>query len=225
MDCRERAALALFACRVTTVIIASVCATRYAIANVDEKRTRTLLTHLVNCLQGRGMSPTYPKEEMKMIMTLHTGITGYRLARGEVQPVLDSLTARLGFDIRNVVLRDVAHVDGAPNLVVAADVVAGDRANDYPMVIAHSGPLSDAGDICDALAHIEAGRTSEPMCPKALKRIDDFKRLASVTSLKPALNMVWAIKVPEQRIYWLIAAVRAPNPNVMAFTLDVSTPR
>lgn len=161
-----------------------------------------------------------------MIMTLHTGITGYRLALGEVQPVLNFLNARLGFDIRNVVLRDVAAIDGAPNLVVTADVTSdlGDDS-DYPMVIAHSGPLSDAGDICDALAHIEAGRTSEPMCPKALKRINDFKRLAGATSLKPTLNMVWAIKVPEQRIYWLIAAVRAPNPNVMAFTLEVSTPR
>lgn len=161
-----------------------------------------------------------------MIMTLHTGITGYRLAMGEVQPVLNFLNARLGFDIRNVVLRDVEPVDGAPNLVVTADVTSdlGDDS-DYPMVIAHSGPLAHAGDICDALAHLDAGRTSEPMCPRALKRIDDFKRLASVTSTKPALNMVWAIKVPDQHLYWLIAAVRAPNPNVMAFTLDVSTPR
>lgn len=161
-----------------------------------------------------------------MIMTMHTGITGYRLAMGEVQPVLDSLTARLGFQFRAVTLRDVPPVDGAPNLVVTADVksdLGGD--GDYPMVLAYSGPISHATDICDALAHMEAGRDSEPMCPRALKTINDFKRLATVTSTQPALNMVWAIKVPEQSIYWMIAAVRKPNPNVMAFTIQASNPR
>jgi hypothetical protein len=160
-----------------------------------------------------------------MIMTMHTGVSGYRLAMGEVQPVLDSLTARLGFKFHDLVLRDVPPVDGAPNLVVAADVTSdcgGD--GDYPMVLAYSGPISHAADICDALAHMEAGR-NEPMCPRALKTINDFKRLAQVTSTKPALNMVWAVTVPEQAIYWLVAAVRSPNPNVMAFTIEASTPR
>jgi hypothetical protein len=163
---------------------------------------------------------------MKMIMTMHTGISGYRLAMGEVQPVLDSLTARLGFKFHALALRDVPSIDGAPNLVVTADVTSdlGDD-RDYPMVLAYSGPIAHADDICSALAHLDAGRASEPMCPRALKTINDFKRLANVTSTKPALNMVWAIKVPEQSIYWLVAAVRKPNLNVMAFTIEASTPR
>lgn len=97
--------------------------------------------------------------------------------------------------------------------------------SDYPMVIASSGPLSHADDICSAIAHLDAGRDSEPMCPRALKTINDFKRLAVAASTKPALNMVWAIKVPDQRIYWLIASVRKPNLNVMAACIEASTPR
>lgn len=42
-----------------------------------------------------------------MIMTMHTGVTGYRLAMGEVQPVLNSLSIRLGFKFHGVSLRDV----------------------------------------------------------------------------------------------------------------------
>ncbi len=161
-----------------------------------------------------------------MIMTMHTGVTGYRLALGEVQPVLDFLTARLGFTFHDVSLRDVAPCEGAPNLVVTATVTSdlGDDS-DYPMVLAHSGPLAHADDICSALAHLDAGRSGEPLCPRALKTINFVKKLAATASTKPALNMMWAIKVPDQRIYWLIAAIRKPNPNVMAFVTGASIPR
>ncbi len=161
-----------------------------------------------------------------MIMTMHTGVTGYKLALGEVAPVLKFLTSRLDFKFDNVVIRDLEPEEGAPSAVVTSDVTHnGEPVTDYKLVMAYSGPISHAEDICSALAHQEAGRLTEPMCPRALKTIADFKRMVDVASPTPHLNMVWAIQVPEQRIYWLVAAVRNPIPNLMAYALTASTPR
>lgn len=159
-----------------------------------------------------------------MIMTMHTGVSGYRLAMGEVQPVLNFLNSRLGFEFNDVVIRDVEHEAGAPNVVVTTHVTFnGEPVTDRMMLLASSGPISHAGDIGAALSHQEAGRFDEPMCPRALKTISEFKRMAAFASLSPALNMIWSIQVPEQSIYWLIAAVR--NPNIVGFALTASTPR
>lgn len=161
-----------------------------------------------------------------MIMTLHTGVPGYKLALGEVQPVLNFLESRLEYRFRKVVLRDVGAHSGAPNMVVTADVtVPYGPTNEYGLVLAASGPIAHAEDVCTALSHLDAGRNNEPMCPRALKTINEFKSMAAATSAKPQFNMVWAIVVPDQQIYWLIAAVRDPHPGVLLYSLQESTPR